>query len=77
MMLVDGDMESHLLIMLVILRLVVLLSLLHSFPDLHQELISLEVYITWIREVGHVSRIGYVSDTDTHRIRGRYVSVKK
>jgi hypothetical protein len=31
-------------------------------------------YVTWIRQGGAVSRIGYVSDTDTRPIRDGYVS---
>jgi hypothetical protein len=51
-------------------------------PELQQRIISalhdsaLGGYVTRIREVGHVSRIGYVSDTDTQWICGGYVSVK-
>ena len=33
-------------------------------------------YVTWIRHWDLVSRIGYVSDTDTRRIRRRYVSAE-
>jgi hypothetical protein len=32
------------------------------------------IYVTWIRQGGAVSRIGYASDTDTRPIRDGYVS---
>ena len=39
-------------------------------------LLTLIFYVTPIRQGGGVSRIGYISDTDTHRIRGGHVSME-